>query len=150
MTKDGVGDSVVIAYLREHARALPKVLGQDDLAWLQARGVREPVMAYLTRKAAVDIGVTGEGRESPAGYPAPMAEIDSSGLGFEYPMDGYASYGGSYLSAPGRLLTRHIPMRRHIFVSPRPMAAPQKLPTPPAVSNTILAPRRSASRRDAD
>jgi hypothetical protein len=151
MTKDGVADSVVIAYLSEHVRALPKVLGQDDLAWLQAHGVREPVMAFLTRRIAVDIGVTGEGREGSAVYAAPVAEIDTSGTGFEYPMDGYVSYGGSYLPAPRRFVARHVASRRRGFISPRPMTIPPPLRTPPpAVSNTILGPRPAGSWRDRD
>lgn len=151
MTKEGVGDPVVIAYLKEHARALPKILGQEDIAWLQARGVREPVLAFLTRTLAVDIGPTGEGREAPAVYPGSIAGLETPEMAVEYPGEGFVSYGGGYFPAPRRFLTHHVVSRRHGFISPRPMAVPPPLRTPPpAVSNTILGPRPAGSWRDRD
>ena len=124
MGRSGVAAPVLMSYLRTHAKEVPKVVSQNDLDRLQQAGVGDAVVAYLTRTAAVDIGLSGEGSASPvyvAGAGTSGAETsvyadDMGGSG--YPWAYGSGYGG------------YSPFRRHFLffhhhqpfpVRPRPV-----------------------------
>jgi len=106
MSKGGVSDAVVVAYLTTHRRELPKILSQDDQLRLQRGGVSDSVMTYLSRNSAVDIGVTGEGGRGGSVY----AVESPSQEGYEAydAAAGYPFYGG-YSYFPVRIRPRPFP-----------------------------------------
>jgi len=126
MSKGGVAEPLLIGYLKNHAREVPKVLGQDDLRRLESSGVSDSVIAYLKRTSAVDIGISGEGHEAPvyvseAGpgqYPPGVYADDMGGYGYSWAYG--AGYGGSS------------PFRRHFlfFHHQRPTAPVRPRPVP--------------------
>jgi hypothetical protein len=139
MSRSGVADPVLVTYLKTHAREVPKILNQEDLAFLQRGGVSDSVVSYLARTSAVDIGLTGEGRPAPEyaagggpnGYgPAGLYTDD---YGNEYPSN-YPTYGASYL--PGRRFFRTMNRPQHPIVHPRPgfRPTPMGAPTSGAIS----------------
>jgi hypothetical protein len=126
MSKGGVAEPLLIAYLKNHAREVPKVLSQDDLRRLESAGVSDGVIAHLKRTSAVDIGISGEGHEAPvyvseagAGqYPPGVYADDMGGNGYSWAYG--AGYGGSS------------PFRRHFlfFHHHRPTAPVRPRPVP--------------------
>jgi hypothetical protein len=126
MSKRGAADPVLIAYLKTHAREVPKILGQDDLRRLESSGVSDSIIAYLKRTSAVDIGISGEGHEAPvyvseAGpsqYPPGVYTDDMGGSGYSWAYG--AGYGG------------YSPLRRHFlfFHHQRPTAPVRPRPVP--------------------
>jgi hypothetical protein len=132
MSKSGVADPVLITYMKTHAREIPKVINQDDLDRLQRGGASETVVSYLTRTAAVDIGLSGEGHEVPvyAGGPGPYGyspALYSDDMGNGYPGD-YPVYGSGYYA--GALVRRHFHQMNHPqpvpIVHPRPGLNPMR------------------------
>jgi hypothetical protein len=124
MARGGASDPVLLTYLKTHTREIPKVLNQEELLGLRREGVSDAVVGFLSRSAAIDIGLTGEGHESPV-YSADAApytpESDMGGA--------YLAYGGGYPFVPRRSsginrVHRVFPPRPHPVLT-RPMPAPQ-------------------------
>lgn len=87
----GASDEAVLSHLRAHADEIPPVIASEDVRKLRKAGAGPVVIAWLSRTAALDIGETGEGHESPE-YPTAPPPQDMTG-GYYYD-GGYASYGG--------------------------------------------------------
>ena len=104
MKRHGASDETVISHLRLHRADMPPLVAADAITQLRKAGAGQPVIAFLSALAAVDIGETGEGGEIVA---APMtsigpgyaADVDWAAAG--YPMDGYYGPGG-YSGSGGR------------------------------------------------
>jgi len=146
MSKSGVADPVLITYLKTHSTEVPKVLTQEDLAWLQQGGVSDSVVSHLARTSAVDIGVTGEGRQAPeyaAGVePSPYgpSSLYSDDYGNMYPSN-FPTYGAGFLPSRNFFFLKKIHRPQPPIVHPRPGFRPQPMgaPTFGAISR---APRR--------
>lgn len=97
----GETDQAVLAYLSAHRDDLPDVVSADALRRLRKAGAGDPVIAFLSSNAAVDIGATAEDGVGPVQeIPAPGApyagaypDLVSSGYPF-YGAGGYGGYGG--------------------------------------------------------
>ncbi len=127
LKNEGLDDGKLLAYLRAHEAELPPVISSAAMAQLRRAGAGKSVMAYLATVAAVDIGETGEGRETPAPdavLPEPGGQMPFYGVPSGYPLaGGYAApynagrraAGFSHRRAPfanGRPLMRGVsPMR---------------------------------------
>ena len=123
MARGGASDPMLLTYLKTHAREIPKVLNQEELLGLRREGVSDAVVGFLSRSAAIDIGLTGEGSESPvySADAAPYApESDMGG--------GYLAYGGGYPVATRRFSGMH---RVHRVFPPRPHPVPPRPGRPP-------------------
>ncbi len=103
MKSRGASDESVISHLLLHRADIPPVVGADVLWQLRKAGAGQPVIAFLSTLAAVDIGETGEGGEVVA---APMTGIgpgyaaDMGWAAAGYPTGGYYGTGG-YFGAGG-------------------------------------------------
>jgi hypothetical protein len=132
MTMSGVSDPILVSYLRAHGRELPKVMTADALARLREQGVSETILGFLSRRVAIDIGVTGEGREaSPADATAEASYVAGPDAGFSYPVGGSIPYGGAYLS-PHRFAGSRRVFFGHRGFPPRPHPTPGLFPHGPA------------------
>jgi hypothetical protein len=115
MARGGASDPVLLTYLKTHAREIPKVLNQEELLGLRREGVSDAVVGFLSRLTAIDIGLTGEGRESP------VYSADAAPYAPESDMGGYVAYGGGYPVATRRFSGMH---RVHRVFPPRPHPVP--------------------------
>ena len=105
----GADDSTVLAHLRVHQGELPVVIGAEDVQQLRKAGAGKSVFAYLATVSAVDIGPTGEGRESTTpSQPPPAFEMPPYETPYDYSLG--VGYGASYAG-------RFAPRQR--FASPR-------------------------------
>lgn len=100
MTKAGMADATIVAYVKARRARLDSTLSADDLIQLRGSGVDEPVIQYLAGVGALDEGRSGEGRQRDVGYDSgdgnayPVAPAD--GGVYAYPYDyGYWPYGFS-------------------------------------------------------
>ena len=104
MKSRGASDESVISHLLLHRAEIPPVVAADAVGQFRKAGVGQPVIAFLSTLAAVDIGETGEGGEIVA---APMTGIGpgyATGMDWAaagYPMGGYYGAGG-YFGLGGR------------------------------------------------
>lgn len=115
----GASDETVIAFLRLHQTELPPVTEVDAVRQLRKAGAGAPVISYLSRLTALDIGETGEGAEPAAATPYAMEPGGyemANGAG--YPLIG-VGYGGPFAGG-GR--SRHVfhPPHRPAFGPGRP------------------------------
>jgi hypothetical protein len=107
----GADDESVIAYLRGHQADLPPIVDAEEVRRLRRAGAGAPVISYLSRLTALDIGETAEG-----GAPSPALAPGSSAYGMpgEYVGTGYPFYGGGFIPRrPGHV--------RHPFPHPPSM-----------------------------
>jgi uncharacterized membrane protein YgcG len=101
MTRAGLTDSTIIAYVKARRSRLADVRA-DDLISLRQQGVSEPVVAYIAGAASVEGG--DYDRESQMDYQSQAAPDDGGTYADEpsYPVDGYdGSYGYPYWYAWG-------------------------------------------------
>ncbi|MEP6994921.1 MAG: hypothetical protein ABI968_10400, partial [Acidobacteriota bacterium] len=64
LAASGASDDAVIAYLRNHQTGLPTIVAAEDVRQLRKAGAGAPVISYLSRVTALDIGETAEGGAS--------------------------------------------------------------------------------------
>jgi hypothetical protein len=90
MTKAGMPDATIVAYVRAR-RAGMDSMSADDLIHLRRAGVGEPVTQCLAGVAALDEGRSGEARQGDVTY--------DSGDGTAYPVE--PAYNGGYVNSYG-------------------------------------------------
>ncbi len=90
MTRAGLSDSTIIAYVKARRSRLADVTA-EDLITLRQQGVSEPVVAYVAGTA----GIQGDyDREAQMNYESD--EGDTTAVEPSYPVDGYDGYDGYY------------------------------------------------------
>jgi hypothetical protein len=115
MTKAGLSDATIVAYVKARRARLDSELSADDLIQLRRSGVTESVIEYLAR-ITIDLGQYGESYDSRDGraYPVEQAYTAPYGYGHDYP-----PYGGGYFSSAavfvGRPLFHHRVFLRRPF-----------------------------------
>ena len=92
MKEGGATDADVLAYLRKHAEELPAVIPATEIRKLKKAGAGREVIGYLSTVSAVDIGLTGEGREASYETAPPAQDFASASYGYPeyFPAYGYA------------------------------------------------------------
>ncbi len=90
MTRAGLSDSTIVAYVKARRSRLGDMTA-DDLISLRQAGVSEPVVAYIAGAA----GIQGDyDREAQMDYES--GEGDTAAVEPSYPVDGYDGYDGYY------------------------------------------------------
>jgi len=93
--RTGATDQTVLAYLDRHRDEMPDIVGADLLRRFRQAGAGDSVIAFLSAKAAVDIGMTAEDAVGITSIPGP----EGGAYGGAYPdlvSSGYPFYGGGY------------------------------------------------------
>jgi len=110
MTKAGLSDVTIVAYVKARRARLDSELSADDLIQLRRTGVSEMVIQYLAR-ITVDLGQYGESYDSQDGraYPVEPVYTAPDGYGYDYP-----PYAGGYFSSSAVFVGRPF-FRRRIF-----------------------------------
>jgi hypothetical protein len=92
LKRKGEEDAAVIAYLRTRRADLPAIIAAGDVPRLRGAGAGRSVVAYLASVAAVDVGPTGEGRESVAGESSALTDLEGPSGAVAYAIGGYPAY----------------------------------------------------------
>ena len=124
MTKGGMPDATIVAYVKARRAGMDSV-NADDLTQLHRAGVGEPVIQYLAGVAALDEGRTGEVRQGDVTYDSgdgtayPVEPAYDGGYVYPYGYGYYPYDGGGYFSTSVVLIGGR-PFRRHHFFPHRP------------------------------
>lgn len=120
----GATDREILAFLDLYRDRMPDIVGADLLKRFRKAGAGESVIAFLSSKAAVEIGPTAGDAAAPAApppyesgpYAGAFPDLVSSGYPFygAYGYGGYGGYGGGGGLFPGGWGRRH-----HGFVGDR-------------------------------
>jgi hypothetical protein len=116
MTKAGLSDATIVAYVKARRARLDSELSADDLIQLRRSGVTETVIQYLAR-ITVDLGQYGESYDSRDGRAYPVEPVYTApyGYGYDYPL-----YGGGYFSSSAVFVGRPFFRPRVFFHRPFP------------------------------
>ncbi len=125
MTKAGLSDATIVAYVKVRRARLDSILSADDLIQLRRAGVSETVTGYLASVTAVDVGQRREGRDEEATYDSregrayPVEPAYGGGYAYPYGYGYYPPYGGGFFSTSvfiGRpFFHRHFFFQRPFF-----------------------------------
>jgi hypothetical protein len=89
MTRAGLSDSTIIAYVKARRSRLADV-SADDLISLRQAGVSEPVVAYIAGAVGIEGGEYD--RDSQMDYQSQSDEGGTTAVEPSYPVDGYDGY----------------------------------------------------------
>jgi hypothetical protein len=121
MTKAGLSDATIVAYIRARRASLDSILSADDLIRLRRAGVSETVIQYFAGAAAVDVGLSGEGRDEEVTYDSreagayPVEPAYDGDDAYPYVSTYYPSYYGGYFSTSVVFVGGRPFFRRHFF-----------------------------------
>jgi hypothetical protein len=121
MTKAGLSDATIVAYVKARRARLDSELSADDVIRLRRTGISEAVIQYLASVTPLDEGRSGEARQGDVtydsgdgtAYPVEPAYdggyVNPYGYGY-YPYDGSGYFSTSVVFVGGRRF-----LRRHFF-----------------------------------
>ena len=124
MTKAGLSDSTIVAYVKVRRARLDSILSADDLIQLRRAGVSKTVIRYLASVTADDVGQTGEGRHEEVTYDSregtayPVEPAYGGVYGYPYGYGYYPRYGGGFFCTSVVFIGR--PFFHHHFFFHRP------------------------------
>lgn len=116
MTKAGLSDATIVAYVKARRARLDSELSADDLIHLRRSGVTETVIQYLAR-IRVDLGQYGESYDSRDGRAYPVEPVYTAPYGYGYD---YPPYAGGYFSSSAVFIGRPFFRHRVFFHRPFP------------------------------
>ena len=116
MTKAGLSDATIVAYVKARPARLDSELSADDLIQLRRTGVSETVIQYLARVTA-DVGQYRESYDSRDGRAYPVEPVYTVPYGYG---DNYPLYAGGYFSSSVAFVGRPFFHHRVFFRRPFP------------------------------
>jgi hypothetical protein len=119
MSKSGLSDATVVAYVKARLAWLDSILSAEDLIKMRRAGVSETVTQYLASVTAIDTARSGEGRRGEMTYDSREGTVypvePVYGGGYDYPYGYYPPYFSSSAVFIGRPFFHHRFFFHHPF-----------------------------------